>query len=233
MHRCLLHWLLGLLASCLLSGLCGCAGNRSASGLTFWPFGNKSDTVPGLMSPPERLALIRTSVQEAESKGAEAQERVARELAAVLAEEKDPLIRLEIVRAVGGLKTPTSLWILRSAVKDTDLDVRVAACKAWGRRGGAEAVGLLSELATSDVEAEVRLAAVRALGETGDRGGVAALGKALDDRDPTMQFYAVASLRRISGQDYGNDLSKWRQYARGESPVADRPSIASRIQSIF
>lgn len=233
MHRCLVHWLLGLLASCLLSGLCGCAGSRSASGWTFWPFGNKSDTVPGLMSPPERLALIRTSVKGAAGQGADAQERVARELAAVLAEEKDPLVRLEIVRSVGAFQTPTAFWILRSAVKDTDADVRIAACKAWGRHGGPEATGHLSELVANDVEHDVRLAAVRALGETRDRGGVAALGNVLDDKDPTMQFYAVASLRQISGQDYGNDLSKWRQYAKGETPAPDKPSIATRIQNIF
>jgi len=233
MHRCLVHWLLGLLFGCLLSGLSGCAGSRSASGWTFWPFGNKSDTVPGLMSPPERLAAIRTAVKEASAQGADAQERVARELAAALAEEKDPLIRLEIVHGVGGFQTPTTAWILRAALKDTDLDVRVAACKAWGKHRNAEAASLLSEVALSDVEADVRLAAVRGLGEVGDRSGVAALGKTLDNRDPTMQYYAVESLRKISGQDYGNDLSKWRQYAKGETPAVDQPSIAGRIRSIF
>ncbi len=206
---------------------------RSVSGWTFWPFGNKSDTVPGLTSPPERLAAIRTAVKEASSGGADEQERVSRELAAALADEKDPLIRLEIVRGVGGLQSPTVAWILRAALKDTDLDVRVAACKAWGRQRGAEAASLLSEVALSDIEAEVRLAAVRALGDVGDRGGVTALGKAIDDRDPTMQYCAVESLRKISGQDYGNDLSKWRQYAKGESPAPDKPSIASRVRSIF
>ena len=233
-HCGLGQWLLRLIFGSLLIGVCGCAGNHPTEGWTFWPFGVSTDKVPGLTSPPERIAAMRKAAAEAAKKGPDEQERVARELAGSLPQEIDPIIRLEIVRAMRGLQAPTGTSTLRSALKDSDADVRVVACKAWGKRGGPEAAALLSEVLLSDIDADVRLAAVRALGQVGDRSAVDALGKSLDDRDPTMQYYAVDSLRRISGQDYGHDLNKWRQYAKGETPASSQPlSIADRVRRIF
>jgi hypothetical protein len=43
-----------------------------------------------------------------------------------------------------------------------------------------------------------------------------------------MQRRVVESLKAVSGRDYGNDMTAWRQYAaspvgRGEEPVAAKP----------
>ena len=235
MHRAFSKWLLGLSLGWLLVGVYGCAGQKATEGWSFWPFGNaKSDHVDGLVSPPERIAAIRKAAKEAASAGTDQQERVARELAGSLSQETDPVIRLEIIRAIGKSQTPTSSFILREALKDSDAEVRVAACKAWGSRRGPEASGVLGEVLLSDIELDVRLAAARAIGQTGDRGAVAALAKALDDRNPAVQFYAVDSLRKVSGQDYGNDLDKWRQYAKGETPAPNPPpSLAERFRGLF
>jgi HEAT repeat protein len=87
---------------------------------------------------------------------------------------------------------------------------------------------------SSDVEMDVRLAAVKALGETRDAGAVAALGEALEDRDPAMQYQAVRSLRNLTGEKLGNDVNLWRQYVRGELPPESRPiSFAEDIRRMF
>jgi len=235
MDRSLRRWLLGLVLCCALAALAGCATRKGAEKGSLWPFGgSKTDKVPGVVSPPERIAAIRKAAKAAASAGADRQELLAREMAGVLSQESDPIIRQEIVRALGAFRTPTTTSILQAALKDADADVRVAACRAWGKRRGPEAAAALSEALLSDIDIDVRLAATRALGQTGDPGAVAALGKALDDRDPTVQFYAIDSLRRVSGQDFGNDIGKWRQYARGETPAPTPPvSIAERLRRMF
>jgi len=71
-------------------------------------------------------------------------------------------------------------------------------------------VGVLN----GDIEHDVRMAAARALGQSHEQVAVMALGNALDDKDPAMQYRAVISLRQITGQDLGNDVNKWREYVK-------------------
>ena len=106
------------------------------------------------------------------------------------------------------------------------------------RHGDAQAVKLLSEALRSDVDADVRLAAAKALGETKNPAAVAALGEALTDADPAMQYRAVLSLKKVTGKDLGNDVDRWQQYVKGEqpepTPVAGRayppPVLTGRLR---
>ena len=82
------------------------------------------------------------------------------------------------------------------------------------------------------MDADVRLAAAKALGETKNREAVAALGEALDDSDPAMQYRAVLSLKQVTGKDLGNDVNRWQQYVKGEPPEPT-PSLAERIRRLF
>jgi len=163
------------------------------------------------------------------------QQEAARELAGLLAQTSDPLIRQEIVRQVSGFEGPTAESILRAAMTDSDPDVRAAACKAWGKRGGPEAAAVLGKAALSDADPDVRVAAIRALGQTGNQHAIAALGRALDDRDPTIQYFAIDSLRRVTGRDFGHDLGQWRQYVRaqGTESTTQPPSVAERQGGMF
>jgi HEAT repeat protein len=162
------------------------------------------------------------------------QERISGELAAAFPVEADPLIRLEIVRALDGYPTAAAASTLDAALGDSDGDVRIAACKVWGERGGPEAVAKLQGVLASDLDQDVRLAAARALGETGDPAAVSALGDALADADPAMQYRAVQSLRSVTGEDFGNDVNRWRQYVRGESPAPENPTpIVQRFRRLF
>ncbi|MHC4403183.1 MAG: HEAT repeat domain-containing protein [Planctomycetota bacterium] len=195
------------------------------------------DQVPGVQAPAERVIAVRELGQRATKADSFEQERIAGELAAAFRSETDPLIRREIIRALGRCRSAAATLPLADALRDSDSDVRIAACQVWAERGGPDAAARLSEVFRSDTNVDVRLAAVRGLGEAGDPGAVPALGEAIEDRDPAMQYRAVNSLRRVTGKDFGNDVNRWHtyvQYLRGEAPAPPEPlSIAERFGQMF
>ena len=193
-----------------------------------------SDKVPGVRAPGERIATLRKMRQKAGWAKPDEQQRISAELTAAYQGEEDPLIRVEIVRAAGRYSTPAAGSLLHSALDDSDANVRQVACEAWGRRGGPEAAAELARVLSSDVDKDVRLAAAQALGEAGDRSAVAALGEVLAERDPAMQYVAVQSLREVTGEDLGNDVSRWREYVQREAPPSSEPaSLAERAPARF
>jgi len=216
-------------------GWAGCADMNRPGGTALWPFTQpKSDTVPGVTSPAERISVLRDMGEKAAWAKPAEQERISGELAAAFQGETDPLIRIEIVRALSEYPTAAAATTLASALDDSDADVRLAACGAWGRRGGQDAATNLSRVLASDVDMDVRLAAVQALGTAGEPGSIAALGEALEDRDPAMQYAAVQSLREVTGEDFGNDVGRWREFAKGELPRPAEPiSVADRFRRLF
>lgn len=222
----------GMLLVVLVAGS-GCAVNQSGR-WTYWPLAKVSDRVPGITPPADRMREIRQLGQRAARQDPAEQNRLASQLAAMYAQERDPLIRGQIIQSAGYLAGPNTLALLRQGLKDADSDVRALACRSLGRLGGPEAVAALAETLGSDTDPDVRVAAVKALGETGQPSAVQPLGMALEERDPAMQYQAVASLRRIAPVDYGNDLERWRQYVKGE-PVAPRPpfSLVERVRQWF
>ena len=168
---------------------------------------------------------------------AEDKEQTAQKLSAMIQKEGDPLIRVEILRAIAKCQSATSERVLTAAIKDPDADVRVVACNALAKQGGASAVAVLSETLRNDIDADVRLAAAKALGDTRDPNAVAALGVALNDANPAMQYRAVMSLRSVTHKDLGNDVRKWQEYVNSVAPpspggpetaVAGRPNPALR-----
>ena len=69
--------------------------------------------------------------------------------------------------------------------------------------------------ALSDSEDKARYWAAEALGRIGDREAIGPILGALPEENPFVhrKFYEV--LRRLSGEDFGYDLKKWRQWHRG------------------
>jgi len=164
------------------------------------------------------------------------QQRIATQLSEMYPHEVDPVIRGAIVRALGSFPSPVAMRILVQALKDKDADIRAASCQAIGKQGGPEAAATVRGVLAGDVDVDVRLAAVKGLGETKNRepATLAALGTALDDRNPAMQYQAVSALRRISPQDLGNDVQQWRAYVKGEPPVSAQPvSLSERMPNLF
>ena len=98
------------------------------------------------------------------------------------------MIRRHIVLTLGHFKTASSTAVLQAAVSDSDSTVRIAACEAWGRRGGPEAAERLTGLLTSDTNLDVRLAAARAIGQTHEKSALQPLAEALSDGDPAIQY---------------------------------------------
>lgn len=224
-----------LLLFVFLAGVVGWIGCASSQPAFRWPLAtNKSDFVPGIVPPAERIDTLRKLGRQAARAEPAEQQTISADLAAIYQREEDPLIRAEIVRAMGGYPTKSATSVLELAMRDSDSDVRLAACEAMGKRRGSETIGILTTALSSDTDIDVRMAAARALGETGDPAAVASLGRILEERDPALQHQAVVSLRKCSGEDLGNDVNRWRQYVRGETPGPPRSiSVAERVKRLF
>ncbi|MEZ6114812.1 MAG: HEAT repeat domain-containing protein [Pirellulaceae bacterium] len=163
----------------------------------------------------ESLADLRTSARRLDPA---TQQRVSAEMVELLRNDSNPLIRRETVRVLAELPNVEAAEGLRQAIGDSDSMVRVAACEAWQRRGGDEGIDILANLVGSDTDQDVRMAATRSLAEFRDPRAVRALGLALDDADPALQYRAMQSLAKSTGKRYGDDLVAWREFVQGGSP---------------
>ncbi len=176
-----------------------------------------------------------TTLRDGASRLSAAQQRHwSEEMKYILETHDNPLLRAAAVDTLAVFAVSESNEGLRIALHDSDSSVRRTACRAWGKRSDQEAVQQLSETIGSDADIEVRIAAARELGHFRDPVAYQALGLALDDKDPALQYRAVESLKRASGKDYGNDLEAWKTFAQGQDPGPEYiPSLAERVRKIF
>ena len=211
----------------------GCAQNKiSSKSLNPFAAQKKKGEAIGIRTSAKTIEEMKELEKVAKKASPAAQEKVASELAMRIQVEQDPLVRIHMVTTLGAYPVPRSADVLKAALNDSDADVRVACCKAWGRRGGPEAVQELQRVVASDTNVDVRLAAARALGQTKDKSAIPALGEALADNDPAMQYRAVEALKEVSGRDLGNDVAAWREFAKsGKEPAP--PTIAERFRGMF
>jgi len=202
---------------------------------TWVPFqGPRSDTVPGVVTPAEKITQLKKLSSEAAKSDPQTKHQVVGQLVTGIRSETDALIRAETIRTLGDYPDPSADAVLKAALNDPDADVRIAACEAWGKRGDAQAAGLLAPILSSDVNQDVRLSAARALGKIKDQQAIAALGEVLTDSNPAMQYQAVLSLKEITGADLGNNVDRWRQYVQEQHPQPPQPaSMADRMKKIF
>ncbi len=157
-------------------------------------------------------------------------QRLAQEVSEVLAMEKSPTMRAELVRTLAALPGPTALVALEGASTDNEADVRAAACQALAGQQGPEAVKMLAQL-NGDADLDVRIEAARALGKHRSPEAAKALGLALEENDPAIQRVAMESLKTSTGKDYGMSAKSWREYLDGGNPTPpDPPSLAERLR---
>jgi HEAT repeat protein len=222
------------MAALLLLAALGCASKSKPKGSFAWPWAPEVDDAVGITTPAQRLEAMTAMAEKADKQSPAEQERVSGDLAKQIQDEQDPMIRRHIVRTLGHFNTESSNAVLRAAIADANSSVRIAACEAWGRRGGPEAAERLTGLLTSDTNLDVRLAAARGIGQTKEKAAIQPLAEALSDGDPAIQYRVVSALKQISGKDYGNDVSLWRAYAKGENPEQPKgPSLAERLRKPF
>lgn len=180
----------------------------------------------------QRRAAIIAEATAARAAPADQQEAFARRLMAAVVAEHDPAIRSLIVETAGGLPTPSAIAICRGAVVDPDARVRMAACNAWMRRGGDDALQVLSQRYREDNDLGVRLRALRALGELKNKEAIPVVVTALDDPDPAVQARAVQVLRQLTGRNLGNDPQAWRKWAANPENKSSW-NIAEALRRMF
>jgi hypothetical protein len=224
-----------LALACSVWLIAGCASAPKSKGWSAWSFSKKpkeDEKGPKIVTPREKMEQLRELGANSSKMSPQLRETVAGELTHGIVHEKDPVLRAQILRTLAHFPSEKSASILAAGLHDHDRDVRIAACESLGKYGGTNSVQELSQVIKDDADVDVRLAAVRGLGDGASPGAVAVLGEALDDQDPAMQHRAIASMKKLSNQDFGTDVEAWRQYAKsGQGPP--KPTLAERIRKWF
>jgi HEAT repeat protein len=181
----------------------------------------------------QRMASMATEAKAAKGGTSQQQAEFTARLAARVLEEHDPRVRARIVETAAGFDTPAAVSICRGGLEDPEPRVRMSALGAWAKRGGPEALQLLSARYQADRDLDVRLRALRELGNLGDGAAIPVLARALEDPDPAVQYRAVAALKKVSGRDLGDDVNKWRAWAADPGDASESWSIAEAFRKLF
>lgn len=198
-------------------------------GCSSWPFLAKKRTT--VITPGMRIATVREMAAQASDLDTSEQTRLTQQLATQIQNEPDPLVRQAIQETIAEYETPLAQNVLLAGLQDNETDVRLACCRKLAGRSELVVVNSLRQVIEKDENLDVRLAAVEALGKIPSTESVSALAVALKDRDPALQYAGVQSLKAISGQDLGNDVKAWQQYAEGNQPrISSGTSVAERFK---
>jgi len=225
-----------LCVTALITGLAGCASGPLPYFMAMNPTIRSQWEADEVYAPTlhRQLSEAKWVRDNAATLSAEDQTHWCGEFQHILQSHSNPVLRAACVDALARINVPQSNEPLGLAIKDGDSAVRIAACRAWGQRGGKQAVELLAATLGSDSDIDVRIAAARELRRFPEPMAYEALGLALQENDPALQYRAIESLKEASGKDYGNNLQAWQQFAEGKDPGPEyTPSIAERVRSLF
>jgi len=185
------------------------------------------------LTADQRIKELQKQARQAREATPKARAAFTETLAGTMLAEHDPRVRARILAISAEFDDAAARAVSIGGLDDPDAMVRVAACDAWAEIGGAEAVRHLANRYRSDEDIDVRLHALRKLGDLGDEQAVPVLAEALEAADPAVQYRAVAALKEVTGEDFGNDVNVWREWAA--DPDAPRPawSLAEAWRSLF
>lgn len=204
----------------IVIAVAGCAGA---------PFKDYERT--SIITPAMRISAIREA--GARARGADSTEQAAAidELIAQIRTERDPIVRRAIQETIAEYPTPLARDVLVAGLKDEDLDVRLTCCRKLGERGEIESVPVLRGILEGGDKLDVRLAAADALGQINSPESIEALSLAVKDRDPALQYAGVEALKKLSGQNYGNDVKAWQQFTEQNPGTAPpKASLADKVR---
>ncbi len=126
--------------------------------------------------------------------------------------------------ALAATATPDDAELLRTADKDANLEIRVAAAVALGTALGERGVDDMKRLTASNEE-RVCAAAARALALLGDRASLEVFGKLLSAKDINVRVAAVKSLKAMTGEKLPYfawvDLGKPEEVALQKKQIED------------
>lgn len=214
----------------LLTALAGCKMYERYRP-TFWPFPERELTT--YKTPSMRVDAVNAYAMKSTHVDSPEQRQITDELARQIQVEPDPIVRHAVVQSISEYKTPMAQQVLEAGLSDDDATVRIACCKALGKRAEPSSVNVLATVLRGDKDIDVRLAATEALGKIKSPESIKALSAALEDRDPAMQYVGVQAMKSATGKDYGPDVQAWRQVASGGTPPPEyTPSMAERLRPI-
>jgi hypothetical protein len=144
-----------------------------------------------------------------------------------LLDDPDPGVRAAAVRAVGLHGTPGHVPRLAAKLKDADPGVRAEAGRALQRIHNPLAIDALLDAMdlAKEPEAPVRVEAARALAQYPEPRVVEKLIASLADDSLAVNTATAASLRTLTGQDFGYDRAGWLSWYQGATGVFDARSV--------
>src|SRR4029079_15194099 len=163
---------------------------------TFWPFPERKLTT--YHTPSMRVDAVSAFAQQSTGVDSAEQRQITDQLARQIQVEPDPLVRQAVVTSIAEYKTPMAQQVLEAGMNDDNAAVRLACCRALGKRAETTSVACLAGALRSDKDVDVRMAAAEALGKVNSPDSIKALAVALDDRDPALQYAGVQSLKAIT-----------------------------------
>jgi len=130
-----------------------------------------------------------------------------------LLEDEDILVRVYAAEALYKIDPERCVTTLIALLEHGDGEIRSSAADALGMIGpeAKDAIPALINL-LEDEDEFVRLSTTVALGDIGAQEAVPALINALKDEDFMVRNFAAESLTKITGEDFGEDQSKWQQW---------------------
>jgi hypothetical protein len=220
----------------VMCGLAGCANGPMPYFMAMSPTIRNQWEADEVYAPTlhRQLAEVKAVEASGSTLSPEQQRHWCDEFKHILAANSNPVLRAACVEALAKFTVPETNEPLKLAIKDGDATVRIAACQAWGKRSGQDAVETLAATLGGDADMDVRLAAARELRRFPERAAYEALGLALEENDPALQYRAIESLKEASGKNYGNNVEAWQKFASGKDPGPEyTPSVADRVRALF
>lgn len=226
--------ILGLV--CLLASASGCAKGA------LWRLGYLSPQARQQWAEEEKLAKTWPTmrdemsgwVAQANAGSSADQQRVAKRLGELIETDRRMLVRLHATSLLGKLPSAAAWSSVAIAARDSDADIRVAACRVYGAMDTEDAIIPLGQLLGQDSSPDVQIAAARALGEFKSDRSARALGSAIESDQPALQLAAADSLEKVTGQKWGRDIPKWQDYlaSLGTDPTDRANTEQKSIQTV-
>ena len=219
----------------------GCTANLPKGSL----FPPRTDTIPGILTPAERIEMIRLKGEHGRNAHLETKKKLLEQLMEEYANSPDTLVRQEVVSAVSRFLASSSAGesenngdvlseafdlIKYAAMRDEDPFVRREACRVIIKLNQSETAIVLRHVARNDPDKDVQLMAINGLRAFDDQDTIETLGQMLDHRQPALRYEAMQSLKVCTKKDFGNDVALWKQYVKGETPGPVKPpTLAERF----